>query len=127
MSRIQKAFCTVGVAVALLALLGVGGRMTVSAREQIEREEMETYCREQEKLLVQEVREYLTGRGYRDSGVMLTRTRFEDGSLEYKLTVHHGKIDNMTEGEREELLEEISDFTFLVENGRFVHEFFINR
>ena len=127
MSRVQKAFCTVGVAMALLVLLGVGGRMTVSAREQIEREEMEAYCREQEKILVREVREFLAGRGYRDSGVMLTRTRFEDGSLEYKLTVHHGKIDNMTESERQELLEEISDFAFSVENSRFVHEFYINR
>ena len=127
MSRVQKVLCMAGVVMALLALLGVGSRMTVSAREQIEREEMEAYCREQEKILVREVREYLTGQGYCDSGVMLTRTRFEDGSLEYKLTVHHGKIDNMTESEREELLKEISEFTFLVENGRFVHEFFINR
>lgn len=127
MSRVRKMMFTVGAAMAVLVLLSAGSRMSVSAREKVGREEMEAYCREQEKILVQDVREYLSSRGYRNSGVMLTRTRFEDGSLEYKLTVHHGKIDNMTESEREVLLEEIREFTFLVENGRFVHEFFINR
>ncbi len=126
MSRVRRGYRVLGAAVALLVLLAAAGGITASAREKIAREEQEAYCREQEKLLVREVREYLSEQGYRNSGVTLTRTRFEDGSLEYKLTVHHGKIDNMTEEEREELLEELEAFTFPVENGSFVQEFFIN-
>lgn len=124
--RMRKICMALGAVLALLALVALGCKITAYAKAGYEREEFLTYCGEQEKKLVGEVREYLSSQGYRDSGVTLTRTCYEDGSMQYKLKVHHGRIDAMEESGRKALLEELSSFTFPLDQCTFVQEFFIN-
>lgn len=127
MNRRMKKMCMMtGVVLVLLVLVALCFKITATARVRFERQELLNYCREQEKRLVGEVRDYLSDQGYRDSGVTLTRTCYEDGSMQYRLKVHHGRIDAMEESEREALLAELSAFTFPMDRCTFVQEFFIN-
>lgn len=87
--------------------------------------ELESYYRQQEKALVQETRAYLNQMGFQNSGVTLSRVVDTDGSMEYTMTIHHGKIDKMDEVSRESLKKGLSAFTFPAENCTFYHEFLI--
>ncbi|MDE6925200.1 MAG: hypothetical protein K2O97_02385 [Acetatifactor sp.] len=100
------AFCSAGTALSRTAFSGG---------------ELENYYCELECQLVEEAREYLERQGYRNSGVMLTRVVDMDGSREYTLSIHHGRIVRLNEEERERLtgvLEELAftdrDCTFCV-------------
>lgn len=110
--------------VAVLTLL-VG--ITASGKEKLAREELNAYYQQQEKLLVEEIRGYLNEKGYQNSGVMLTRMDLKDGTREYKITVHHGKIDRLEEGEKQELLLELADFTFPADNCTFTQCFLVRQ
>ena len=77
--------------------------------------------------LTKETREFLTEEGFLNSGVMLTKVVDADGSREYTLTVHHGRIDEMTEEEREILLEKMEQLVFAGEGVSFFHEFLFNQ
>ena len=101
--------------------------VTVTASEQIAREKLRAYEKAQEKQLVKDVRAYLNANGFTNSGVMLTKTTFGDGSVEYRLTVHHHIIDRMTGAEREGLRAELAEFTFPGENYTFVPEFYLDK
>lgn len=96
--------------------------ISASARERMEREEDNRFYLEQEKLLIQNVRGYLKANGYRNSGVTVSRTIYKDGSKEYKVVIHHDKIDALGEGEREALRGELMQFNFDDKDG-FVYEF----
>lgn len=100
---------------------------TVSCRVDVAAEEMEMYYREKEAQLVKETREFLKEEGFANSGVMLTKVVDVEGDREYTLTVHHGKIDEMSETERAELLEKMGQLVFAGEGIRFYHEFLLNQ
>lgn len=117
-------FVAATVILVLVAALSFGG--TVSSRTDFEREELERYYMEQEKQLGEDVREYLNERGFRDSGVMVTRVVNGDGRREYTVTVHHGRIDTMTEEERTSLAGELALLDFADEKCTFCHEFLLN-
>lgn len=127
MMSVKRATAVVLVVTGLVMAIWLGMKIQASAKAGMECRELKQYCMEQEKILVKEVREYLQHRGFRDSGVTLTGVYHQDGSVDYRLTVHHGKIDNMTEEEREELLKELSGFTFPLDNCSFVPVFLINK
>lgn len=123
MKRLCKLAGIVGAVLALAMVIGLGVRITASARLKMERTELLAYLQEQERILTGEVREFLEERGYHNSGVMLTRTEFADGTMEYKLTVHHGRIDKLGEAEKKELLAQLGGFTFPMDQCRFVPVF----
>lgn len=100
---------------------------TVKSRTELGAGEIEGYYQEKEKGLVEDVKEFLSGRGFVHSGVMLTRVVDADGSREYTLTVHHGKIDRLDEESRQQLMEELEGIVFEDGDCTFRHEFLINQ
>ncbi len=87
--------------------------------------ELINYYREQEKELVHRTREYLSQAGFPNSGVTLTSVIEVDGSREYTLTIHHGKINKMDENSKESLKEELASLVFVADNCIFYHEFLL--
>ncbi|HBA51204.1 MAG TPA: hypothetical protein DCZ91_26080 [Lachnospiraceae bacterium] len=118
-------FITVVLVLTLVAVCCCAG--TVKSRTGLSVGEIEGYYQEKERGLVEEAREFLSGRGFIHSGVMLTRVIDTDGSREYILTVHHGKIDRLDEESRKLLMEELEEIVFEDANSSFRHEFLINQ
>ena len=77
---------------------------------------MEGYYQSMEKQMVKDVRDYLEQKGFRNSGVMLTKTVNNEGDREYLLTVHHYKIDRMSHEEQELIKKEFNQFFFADKN-----------
>ena len=96
---------------------------TVYSQSDIAAQELENYYRTQEKQLLQETKDYLTEKGFANSGVTLTRVVDETGKRDYTFTIHHGKIDRMSEAERMELAAALNGITQLEGNCTFCHEF----
>lgn len=82
------------------------------SRTDFSEQELENYYRERERQLVEDTREYLGQQGYENSGVMLTRVVDMDGSREYTLSIHHGRITDLSEEEREQLADRLQEITF---------------
>lgn len=123
MKRGGAGFVLLTVFLVLFSAFCIGG--TVISQSEIGERELENYYREQEKELVQEVRDYLQQAGFQNSGVMLTRVVDGDGSREYTLTVHHSKIDKMDDVSRESLGRALETLDFTADNCTFYHEFLI--
>lgn len=85
--------------------------------------EQENMYKQMEKEYVTQVREYLNQTGYENPGIMLTRVIDENGSREYTLTLHHRRFERMTDREKEDLLSQLKQFEFEVEDGGFCQEF----
>ena len=70
----------------------------------------EKYYKQMEQEYVTQVRGYLQGEGYENSGVALTKVLYEDGSREYTLNVHHKRIEALSEVEQNALREVLAGF-----------------
>lgn len=114
----------VTVLLVLTAALFFGGR--VLCETEVPARELEEYYREKEQELVREVREFLRSEGYENSGIMVTRVVEDDGRRLYTVTVHHGRIDSMDAGLREELLDHLQELNFADDNCSFVHQFLLD-
>lgn len=124
----RKSNSTIGFVLATICLVFVSAFCitgTVFSQTKPGTAEPESYYRQQEKALVQEARDYLNQAGFQNSGVTLNRVVDADGSIEYTMTIHHGKIDKMDEASRESLKKELSALTFPAENCTFFHEFLV--
>lgn len=97
--------------------------ISASAKEVLEREENNRYFLEQEKLLISEVRGYLATRGYCNSGVTVSRIVFGDGTKEYKVVIHHDKINKLDDEGKADLMGELELFDFEDDNAEFRYEF----
>lgn len=75
-------------------------------REPDETQRMENRIQEQQ--LMSDMKQYLNENGYRNSGVTLTYALEEDGSPDYTFTIHHKKINSMSETERGALSAELA-------------------
>lgn len=95
----------------MIRVRGQAGETTVSRPE----------C---EKQYLMQVRSVLEEKGYSDCGLMLNYVREPDGVRSYTLTVYHGRIARLEEGQRGEILEALAEVPFAVENstvsGRFL-------
>lgn len=109
----------------LVAIIAFFVSATVISQTDIGTQELENYYREQERGLLQETKQYLTEMGFQNSGVTLTRVVDEQGRRDYTFTIHHGKIDKMSESERTELAELLLTKAVLDENCTFCHEFLL--
>lgn len=92
---------------------------TVLSRARFSERELERYYRETESRLVEEAREYLDRQGYENSGVMLTRVVDMDGSREYTLSIHHGRIAELNEEEQEQLTDGLREIAFTDQDWGF--------
>lgn len=88
------AFCTTG---------------TVMGMEKDKLSVDETFFEEMERDYVYKVRQYLDAEGYCNSGVVLTKVTFEDGSREYTLNIHHRRFDKLEKNKQDELKSMLAD------------------
>lgn len=114
-------FIVVTVCLILVIAFSITGTVKSQSREALAAQE--SYFREQEKQLAKDIREWLYDKGYRNSGVNLTRVVNADGERIYTVSVHHRAINNLSEEERELLGKEIDSLAFYADNCRFCHEF----
>lgn len=98
---------------------------TVMSRTAIDGRELEEYYLAREQELIQEIRGLLEERGFVNSGVMVTRVVESDGSRQYTVTIHHGRIDRMDDEERQSLLCELSEISFADDRCSFKHQFLL--
>lgn len=96
---------------------------TVMSREQRTEEAESEYYRELGSIYAEEMRDFLKGQGYADSGVTVTSVEEEGGARSYTVTIHHGRIDRLTQEEKEELLTECSMVTFPDRACNVYHKF----
>lgn len=90
------AFYVVTVVLILIIVLCAGGTVRSESRSETQRVEN----RVQEQQLMADVRCYLKENGYTNSGVTLTYVTDTDGCPEYTFTIHHKRINDMSEEER---------------------------
>ncbi|MBR4083059.1 MAG: hypothetical protein IKK33_02115 [Lachnospiraceae bacterium] len=65
------------------------------------------------------VKNYLEEKGYRNSGVTLTRVVDESGERSYKMVLHHKNMYKLSNEEQEVMLEEIAAMAFHVSGCKF--------
>lgn len=99
--------------------------MTVQGREMGQNTETEAYYRSVESRLLEEIRIYLTEQGFKNSGVTLKRIVDEDGSREYRFTIHHSRIDYMSGEERNQLNRVLKDKGESILKEHDLEEYFI--
>lgn len=115
----NRGFWLATVLLIMVSVLSFAG--TVMSRTDFDAAEMEGYYREQEKNLERQVREYFEGKGFENSGIMLTRAVDTDGSREYTIRVHHRELSGMSEEECGRLEEELQKLNFQDENSSFCY------
>lgn len=98
------AFYSTTAVLILIIVLCIGATVKSESRDEIQRMEN----RVQEQQLMGDMRQYLNENGYRNSGVTLTYAVEEDGSCDYTFTIHHKKINGMSETELEALSTELA-------------------
>ncbi len=100
--------------------------MIAKSTTDFSRVELEGYYKPLEDKLVEDARSYLEQAGFRNCGVMLTRVIDDEGEREYKLTVHHAKLNALTEEMREEVAAGFEQLYFQDEHSSFRHSFLLN-
>ena len=98
------AFLITTVMLILIIVLCIGRTVKSESRSETQRIEN----RVQEQQLLSDMRQYLEEHGYRNSGVTLTYAVDTDGSCDYTFTIHHRRINAMSETERETLSGELA-------------------
>ena len=93
------AFYVVTFSLILIIVLCAGGTVRSESWDGTQRVEN----RIQEQQLMTAVKCYLKENGYTNSGVTLTYVTDADGNQEYTFTIHHKRINDMSEEERETL------------------------
>ncbi len=103
----------------LVIVLCVG--QTVKSESRGETQQFEN--RVQEQQLLTQMRQYLDENGYRNSGVTLTYVTDQDGACDYTFTIHHKKIDEMSEEEREGFTLELQQACRIAGEGTVSYEY----
>lgn len=85
---------------------------TVFSQSSHERVLEEKYYREMESIYVREVRDLLTDKGYENSGIAMTYVLDEDGMRTYTVTIHHRRIDRLSDEEKSALLSQCGKIAF---------------
>lgn len=83
----------------------------------------EKQYREMEENYVSEIRELLTEEGYENSGITMTWVKDETGERIYTVTIHHKRIDKLSDSEKETLIEECRAIEFPDKECGFFHKF----
>lgn len=105
----------------LIIVLCIGATVKSESRDETQRMEN----RIQEQQLMSDMKQYLNENGYRNSGVTLTYALEEDGSPDYTFTIHHKKINSMSETERGALSAELARACNAVGNYSVSYEYLL--
>ena len=112
-----------GATAVLIMIITLCCSITVMSKNDITAKEKQAYYLEKEREVVKETRAFLNEKGFRNSGVSMTRVVNESGVRDYTITIHHEKIDKLDGGERELLKAELGKLTFADADCTFCHEF----
>jgi len=115
----KKTVSFIGITVLLILTTAFCVAGTVQSQSSRDTQQAEALFQELEDDYVEEIRAYLNGSGYENSGIMLTRTVFEDGRREYQLTVHNSRFAGLTGDEAEDLATALEEKAFLEEGCSF--------
>ncbi len=86
-------------------------------------EAMERYYDELESEYLTQLKALLTEKGYRNSGVTMTRIIDENGVRSYTVNIHHGLIERLGVKERRLLAKACSEVKFADAECDFSHNF----
>lgn len=117
--KTKKGFIILTTFLVLVIAFSIVG--TVNSKEDRNHKVEENYYKQLEEEYVQKIREYLSEEGYKNSGVMLTRTVYEDGLREYQISIHISRLNKMSEEEKDMLIEKLKEKAFDDDNCSFVH------
>lgn len=118
-SRVRKEAVFVMVTVFLVLILWLFVSETVMSQTEGNITVDEEAFVELEKDYVVTVRSYLDEKGYRNSGVSLTRVMDESGERSYEMVLHHKNLYKLSDEEQEIMLEEIETMAFHVSGCKF--------
>lgn len=114
------------IATILLALTAVFFiSATVLSESRIPERAQARYHKELGQEYVKAVRCCLTDLGYQNSGVTLSRTTETDDTMTYTVTIHHSRIDRLTDKEQEDLKLQLADIPAPREINTVYHEFLV--
>ena len=96
---------------------------TVKSESSNETQRIENQVKEQQ--LLTKVKQYLNENGCRNSGVTLTYVMDESGACDYTFTIHHKKINAMSEEEREDCRTERSQICAVSDGTTISYEYLL--
>ncbi len=115
----NAAFFTAVAALLLTGIVLIGA--VIRIQEHGEEKEREARYLQLEQEYLDRMREVLKEEGFADSGVMLTRTVYEDERREYCIAIHHGRFGGLSEQEKEALVRELENVSFEEEDCSFIY------
>lgn len=116
-----SAFTITTVVLLVIICLSITGTVLSQGKNQSRIENQ--YRRQMEKDYVQEIRAYLEQLHMSNSGVTMTKVIYEDGQMEYQVTIHNKAIDRMSYQEQQELLWELEKISFPDTQSSISHQF----
>ena len=119
----RKISGTVLITAVLVAVIAFCITGTVSGRSKNQDRVEEKYYKTMEKNYVGEIKSLLSEKGFKNSGVTMTRVTEGDGTRIYTVEIHNKRIDRLGSAKKQELREECSAIGFPVEECIFFHEF----
>ncbi|MCH5275438.1 MAG: hypothetical protein J1E65_06330 [Lachnospiraceae bacterium] len=107
--------------VVLLLIITVLIAATARLQSNSSRKTEEAYYVQLERKYVKEMEKLLNTAGFQNSGIMLTRTVYEDNRREYHIVVHNGRFDSLSASEKEDLVRELKEIGFIEEDCSFIY------
>lgn len=112
---------------AVTVLLILAGVMLLSVavlgRDQEALKDQKEYYKVMEQQYIKDMWTFLADQGYEDSGVTMNRVIEADGSLQYVVTIHHRRIEQLDPEGREQLLSKCREIEFPDKECIFYHKF----
>ena len=71
----------------------------------------------------QHLKNMLEDKGYRNAGITMTKIYQPDGNREYTVLIHHKRIDQLSDGEKIILLNELAAVSFAGDQCSILHKF----
>lgn len=105
----------------LITALSIAG--TVQSKERDRFDLNNPLIKEEEKSCVEQVKKVLEEHKCKNSGVTITKTIDIQGMRQYQVTIHHDKINKMTDTEKRELCQDLEEIKFKQENFTISYNF----
>lgn len=116
----KKRFGILTILLVLIIIFCVKG--TVMSKENNERAKQNYYYAALEQDYLERTRQILHGEGYESCGINLTRVTYEDGKREYTVLLHHRRLECLSDEEKLELKNMLSQIEFHNEECSFYYE-----
>ena len=81
------------------------------------------FYEELEEEYTKQLSDVLEKKGYRNAGITMTKVYYEDGRREYTVQIHHKRIDRLSDGEKQLLMNELSAVCFGDSQCSVLHKF----